>query len=97
MLVSGREKGSPSGGPESSRTGGASMDGLMGKLGLLGLRLFFLVRRLVSGWENSASSCRTSILSSLRKRMREESESSGKEEKRYTHLFSVALLVDPLY
>lgn len=53
----------------------------MGKLGLLGFRLFFLDRLLVSRWENSASSWINKILSSLRNRKREESESDGQRQK----------------
>lgn len=81
MLESGTGKGSPSGGPVSKRTGGASIEGLMGKLGLLGFRLFFLDRLLVSRWEKSASSWINKILSSLRNRKSEESESDGERQK----------------
>jgi len=81
VFESGTGKGSPSGGPVSRRTGGASIEGLMGKLGLLGFRLFFLDLLLVSRWEKSASSWIKTILSSLRNRKREESESDGERQK----------------
>lgn len=63
----------------------------MGKLGLLGFRLFFLDRLLVSRWENSASSWINRILSSLRNRRREESESEGERSKKGQSAFRVSV------